>query len=371
MINKRKIAVCIIIMMLCTSASFAHSGRTDSSGGHKDNKNKSGLGSYHYHHGQSAHLHPNGVCEYRNSNISTTDSNTLGDVGVVTSAQTTDELLKKVEQDRVKRVELESRYKILSSNRETIKSQIIDLERTAKDLSESYSVFLNKIKDSERKYHYDIDESKYKVSLVNIPSTYVEYLQSIKVISYMYDVLIWEQEISKNESLMQEIDNYISINNEIIVQSTNYIKNYEAELILLNENANSQLLGDEWSSENKIILNSNEAIYFVDKGQEKLLTCVPQIVNGEWYIPISDVFKLFGYDILWKPSQKQIELSFLNRKLTLDTSKRTISDGKDVKKIKLTTYRGKNYIELNTLGTSMNISIFWNENARTITFIRN
>lgn len=26
----------------------AHSGRTDSSGGHKDNKNKSGLGSYHY-----------------------------------------------------------------------------------------------------------------------------------------------------------------------------------------------------------------------------------------------------------------------------------------------------------------------------------
>ena len=29
----------------------AHSGRTDSSGGHRDNKNKSGLGSYHYHCG--------------------------------------------------------------------------------------------------------------------------------------------------------------------------------------------------------------------------------------------------------------------------------------------------------------------------------
>lgn len=43
----------------------AHSGRTDSSGGHRDNQNKSGLGSYHYHcGGHSAHLHPNGVCPY-------------------------------------------------------------------------------------------------------------------------------------------------------------------------------------------------------------------------------------------------------------------------------------------------------------------
>lgn len=47
----------------------AHSGRTDSSGGHKDNKNKSGLGSYHYHcGGYPAHLHNNGVCPYKSSN---------------------------------------------------------------------------------------------------------------------------------------------------------------------------------------------------------------------------------------------------------------------------------------------------------------
>lgn len=44
---------------------FAHSGRTDSDGGHRDNKNKSGLGSYHYHcGGHPAHLHENGVCPY-------------------------------------------------------------------------------------------------------------------------------------------------------------------------------------------------------------------------------------------------------------------------------------------------------------------
>lgn len=43
----------------------AHSGRTDSSGGHHDNKNVSGLGSYHYHcGGHPAHLHSGGVCPY-------------------------------------------------------------------------------------------------------------------------------------------------------------------------------------------------------------------------------------------------------------------------------------------------------------------
>jgi len=46
---------------------FAHSGRTDSDGGHRDNKNKRGLGNYYYHcGGHPAHLHTNGVCPYSN-----------------------------------------------------------------------------------------------------------------------------------------------------------------------------------------------------------------------------------------------------------------------------------------------------------------
>lgn len=57
----------------------AHSGRTDSQSGHHDYKNRSGLGSYHYHHGFPAHLHVNGVCPYENgytdSNSSSTDFN--------------------------------------------------------------------------------------------------------------------------------------------------------------------------------------------------------------------------------------------------------------------------------------------------------
>lgn len=55
----------------------AHGGRTDSNGGHKDNKNKSGLGSYHYHcGGNPAHLHPDGICPY--ANTPTSDKTSAG-----------------------------------------------------------------------------------------------------------------------------------------------------------------------------------------------------------------------------------------------------------------------------------------------------
>lgn len=59
--------VCICAVILgCATSAFAHSGRTDSNGGHKDNKNKSGLGPYHYHcGGYPAHLHTSGYCPYR------------------------------------------------------------------------------------------------------------------------------------------------------------------------------------------------------------------------------------------------------------------------------------------------------------------
>lgn len=53
------------ILVLCMCAcltfssflSYAHSGRTDSSGGHHDYQNRSGLGSYHYHHGMGYTIH--------------------------------------------------------------------------------------------------------------------------------------------------------------------------------------------------------------------------------------------------------------------------------------------------------------------------
>ena len=43
-----------------------HQGRTDPTYGHRDWLNRCGwgIGSYHYHHGLSAHLHPNGICPH-------------------------------------------------------------------------------------------------------------------------------------------------------------------------------------------------------------------------------------------------------------------------------------------------------------------
>ena len=68
------VTICLMILSLSLSA-FAHGGRTDGSGGHKDNKNKSGLGSYHYHcGGYPAHLHPGGVCPYKSGGSSSSSS---------------------------------------------------------------------------------------------------------------------------------------------------------------------------------------------------------------------------------------------------------------------------------------------------------
>lgn len=75
--NKKIILILFITLsvILIGANAYAHSGRTDSSGGHKDNQNKSGLGSYHYHcGGHPAHLHTNGVCPYSSSSSSSKSS---------------------------------------------------------------------------------------------------------------------------------------------------------------------------------------------------------------------------------------------------------------------------------------------------------
>lgn len=71
---KKKIMAVItaLIISLSSVPAYAHSGRTDSAGGHHDYNNVSGLGSYHYHHGYPAHLHTNGVCPYSSNTYSQT-----------------------------------------------------------------------------------------------------------------------------------------------------------------------------------------------------------------------------------------------------------------------------------------------------------
>lgn len=100
MINKGK-RIAIMLLIFCSILiigmmnTYAHSGRTDSSGGHKDNKNKSGLGSYHYHcGGNPPHLHTGGACPYSSktktkSTTTTKKTNTTTTKSNNTSSSTT------------------------------------------------------------------------------------------------------------------------------------------------------------------------------------------------------------------------------------------------------------------------------------------
>lgn len=78
----KKLVSITLAFIMCTGTAFAHSGRTDSSGGHRDNKNASGLGSYHYHcGGYPAHLHTNGVCPYSSGYSGSASSGSSGSSG--------------------------------------------------------------------------------------------------------------------------------------------------------------------------------------------------------------------------------------------------------------------------------------------------
>lgn len=85
---KSKIIAIILVILSVISIGinvYGHSGRTDANGGHRDNKNKSGLGSYHYHcGGHPAHLHTNGVCSYSSSASSSKSSTTSSSTTVTT-----------------------------------------------------------------------------------------------------------------------------------------------------------------------------------------------------------------------------------------------------------------------------------------------
>lgn len=63
---RKFLAVLLCLTLVLPTAVFAHSGRTDANGGHRDEEN----GDYHYHHGYEAHYHPGGVCPYEISRLS-------------------------------------------------------------------------------------------------------------------------------------------------------------------------------------------------------------------------------------------------------------------------------------------------------------
>lgn len=81
--KKKSLLIIFLILLLIPSIiTYAHPGRTDSDGGHTN----SSTGSYHYHHGYSAHQHTNGKCPYAfddktGSSSGTSSSNSTKETG--------------------------------------------------------------------------------------------------------------------------------------------------------------------------------------------------------------------------------------------------------------------------------------------------
>lgn len=57
---KKLLLVAVLLICITAVPARAHSGRTDSNGGHYNRS----TGEYHYHHGYPAHQHEGGVCPY-------------------------------------------------------------------------------------------------------------------------------------------------------------------------------------------------------------------------------------------------------------------------------------------------------------------
>ena len=86
-----------LLFALSPAVVLAHSGRTDASGGHRDNKNKSGLGSYHYHcGGNPPHLHTGGVCPYaeKSSSSDSGSKKTAASAVAVSDETATDDVIR-------------------------------------------------------------------------------------------------------------------------------------------------------------------------------------------------------------------------------------------------------------------------------------
>ncbi len=139
-----KIIALLGILLAFPTTILAHSGKTDSSGGHKDKNNVSGLGSYHYHcGGYPAHLHDGGVCPYSGSakSSTTTKSTTTNNSKKSTTNNSKSSTTKAESSTETKNVEVEkvtlkaSKSKIEINEELTIVATVTPISANNKSLT--------------------------------------------------------------------------------------------------------------------------------------------------------------------------------------------------------------------------------------------
>lgn len=135
---KKVIMVIFLISVIIGNNLYAHQGKTDANGGHKDSKNVSGLGSYHYHcGGNPAHLHTNGVCPY-SSNVS---------VPAKESTKTTSEPVQK--QSTTNTTPVETKPKIIEATNIEIERSSVKSMKVGEDILLSASILPSDVTDKK------------------------------------------------------------------------------------------------------------------------------------------------------------------------------------------------------------------------------
>ncbi len=195
----------------------AHSGKTDSSGGHKDNQNKSGLGDYHYHcGGNPAHLHTNGYCPYDPEDT------------IVINSYRSSRMLGESQEVSYSSTSVSSRYGTFSSDNENVVS-VSGNKLTAK--GEGIAVIT--IKSYNSQVQITIDVKSVLVSNIRVSEDKIDLqVGKSKVIDFVIEpdnatnkALSWK---SDNEDIVSVLDGKIVALSEgianIVVTSTNGIE---------------------------------------------------------------------------------------------------------------------------------------------------
>lgn len=121
----------VIWLLLCTSVLFliptsAHSGGTDSNGGHTDHS----TGEYHYHHGYSAHQHVDGVCPYNGVVYSYTGT---------TAQQNTKDRINELLETEKQYADLQDSYHAVISQRDAYDKERKELKKSIDQLEANIS----------------------------------------------------------------------------------------------------------------------------------------------------------------------------------------------------------------------------------------